>query len=155
MARREHDHTLAGPEDAFHRLSVTAGWATSACAVHCVLTPFASVLPLIGLGGFGAWWVEWTALGVAALLGGLGLGLSYARVHDDPRPGVTFVAGIAVLAATHLFLEGSELLHASGSVVGAAVVLLAGARNHALVHACERCHPNPHRSVRRTCAEVP
>ena len=150
MSSRSHDHALAGPEDAFHRLSTIAGWAVSACAVHCLLTPFAGVLPLIGLGVFAASWFEWAALGIGALLGGLGLGMSHADVHDDPWPSVTFAAGVALLAATHLFLEESEFLHASASVIGAAVILFAGARNHALVHACERCHPHPQGRVRRT-----
>ena len=105
---------------------------------------------MIGLGVFAASWFEWAALGIAALLGSLGLGMSHAYVHEDLWPSVTFAAGVALLTATHLFLEGSEILHASASVIGATVILFAGARNHALVHACERCHPHPQGRVRHT-----
>jgi hypothetical protein len=141
---RDHDHALASTEEASHRLSTLAAWAVSACAVHCVITPFAGILPLVGMGVFSSPWFEWTMVAIAAGVGGAGLGLSYSRVHGGPSPGIVFLGGIALLVATHLFLEGAEVLHALAAVAGAGVILVAGAMNHSLVHACERCHPHPH-----------
>jgi hypothetical protein len=140
---RTHDHELATTEDASYRLSTAATWAVSACAVHCVVTPVAAgVLPLVGIGVFTSPWFEWTLVAIAALLGGVGLWLSYSRVHRDSTPGVVFVTGLAMLAATHVFLEGRVVAHATAAVAGAFIILVAGRMNHRLVHACESCHPN-------------
>jgi hypothetical protein len=141
-----HDHGLAPTEEASHRLSSVAGVAVSACAVHCVLMPFVGVLTLIPGAQllFASPWVEWTLVALAAAIGGVGLGISYARVHRDAGPLLTFAAGLGVLVITHSLLEGSAAPHAGGAVLGAAFILIAARKNHAKVHACEACHPHPH-----------
>lgn len=140
---RSHDHALATTEDASYRLSTAATWAVSACAVHCVLTPIiAGVLPLVGVGVFTSPWFEWSLVAIAAVLGGVGLWLSYSRVHHDSTPGSVFITGLAMLAATHVFLEGRVIAHPVAAVSGAIIILAAGRMNHRLVHACERCHPD-------------
>jgi hypothetical protein len=117
----------------------------SACAVHCVVTPFvAGVLPLVGAGAFTSPWVEWSLVVFAATVGGTGFWLSYSRVHHRAAPLVVFSAGLTALIATHLVLEGRDVAHTAGAVFGAMVILVAGRVNHSLVHACERCHPHPH-----------
>lgn len=140
-----HDHALAHTEDASWRLSKAASWAVSACAVHCIITPFAAgILPLVGVGVFTSPWVEWSLVALAAVLGGVGFWLSYARVHRRTRPFALFGVGLAMLVATHSLLEANEILHTVGAVLGAVVILVAGRVNHSLVHACEHCHPHPH-----------
>jgi hypothetical protein len=142
-----HDHALAPTEETSHRLSSVAGLAVSACAVHCVITPFASVLTILpGMHLFASPWVEWTLVALAAAIGGVGLGISYGRVHRDPGPLFTFLIGLGVLVVTHSFLEGRVVAHAGGAVLGAVIILIAARMNHARVHACERCHPHPHGS---------
>ena len=144
-----HDHALAPTEEASHRLSSAAGLAVSACAVHCVITPFAGVLTVLpGMQLFASPWVEWTLVALAAAIGGAGLGISYGRVHRDGAPLLAFLAGLGILVATHSFLEGRVVAHASGAVLGAVVILIAARMNHARVHACERCHPHPHGAAR-------
>ncbi len=118
----------------------------SACAVHCVLTPFATILPLVGARGLASAWVEWTLVGTAVLIGGGGFGFSYAHVHRKVSPVLVFLAGVCVLVATHTLLEGRPILHATGAVAGAILILIAASINHRLVHACEQCHPHPHHS---------
>jgi hypothetical protein len=140
-----HDHALAPTEEASYRLSSAAGWAVSACAVHCVLMPFAGVLTLLpGAHVFTSPWVEWSLVALAATIGGVGLGISYGRVHRDTGPVLTFLAGLGVLVATHSLLESRPVPHAVGAVLGAGVILVAARMNHSKVHACESCHPHPH-----------
>jgi hypothetical protein len=139
-----HDHALAPTEEASYRMSTVAGWAVSACAVHCVLLPFAGLVPLLGSSFFASPWFEWTFVAFAAVVGGFGVGISYWHVHLRPGPLLAFVAGLGVLIFTHLFLEGRETLHAAGAVAGAGVILIAARMNHRLVHGCQRCHPHPH-----------
>jgi membrane-bound ClpP family serine protease len=146
LAAVQHDHSLATAEDRSYRLSTWASWVIGACAVHCVVTPLlVGVLPLIGLAFFASEWFEWGMWGVAAVLGTAGLGLSFLKVHRDAIPVAVFGVGLAVNAASHLWFEDQEPTHALLAVAGALVILLAGRLNHARVHACQACHPHPHR----------
>jgi hypothetical protein len=141
-----HDHAQAPVEETSYKLGTFAAVVTSVCAVHCVVTPFAvGVLPLLGLSFFAAEWFEWAMLGVAAVLGTIGFGLSFLQLHNNARPFAVFVAGMAVLAIAHLAFEEYAVLHAATVITGALVMWQAGRMNHALVHACQRCHPHPHR----------
>jgi membrane-bound ClpP family serine protease len=141
-----HDHRQAPVEDRSYRLGSVAAMVSSVCAVHCLVTPLlAGVLPLLGLGFFASELFEWGMLAVAAVVGVIGFGLSFWQLHNNARPFAVFVVGIATLAMTHLMLEGIALAHGAMVIVGAAVIWQAGRMNHALVHACQRCHPHPHR----------
>ncbi len=146
LADATHDHRLAPVEERSYRLGSAAALVSSLCAVHCLVTPLAAgVLPLVGLGFFASELFEWGMLAFSALIGVVGFGLSFWHLHNNARPFAVFIAGIATLAMTHLLLEGSALLHGTMVVVGAAVIWQAGRMNHAAVHACQRCHPHPHR----------
>jgi hypothetical protein len=141
-----HDHAQAPVEETSYRLGTVAALVTSVCAVHCVVTPFAvGILPLLGLGFMAAEWFEWAMLGVAAVLGTVGFGLSFLQLHNNARPFGVFVLGLAVLASAHLVLEDFAVAHTATVILGALVIWQAGRMNHALVHACQRCHPHPHR----------
>lgn len=140
-----HDHTQAPVEETSYRLSTWATIVTSVCAVHCVVTPFITgVLPLVGLSLFTAPWFEWAMVALAAVIGVVGFGLSYVRLHNDPRPFAVFVVGLAVLSSAHLVFESSVLVHGAVVILGSLIIYQAGRMNHARVHACERCHPHPH-----------
>lgn len=140
-----HDHAKATVEETSYRLSSWASIVTSICAAHCLLTPFlVGVLPLVGLGFVANPLFEWAMVAFAAVVGGLGFGLSYRQVRHDPRPLLVFVFGITVLVLTHSLLEPYAVIHSATVLVGALTIYQAGRMNHALVHACERCHPHPH-----------
>jgi hypothetical protein len=141
-----HDHHQAEVEETSYRLSTVAAMVSSVCAVHCMVTPFlVGVLPLAGLGFFAAEWFEWTMLAVAGVLGTIGFGLSFWQLHNNGRPFAVFVAGLATLASAHLVFEEQAVVHALVMLLGAAIMWQAGRMNHTLVHACQRCHPHPHR----------
>lgn len=140
-----HDHAQAPVEETSYRLSSWAAIVTSVCAVHCLATPFmVGVLPLVGLSFFANPWFEWTMVAIAAVMGSIGFGLSYFRLHYDPRPFIVFVAGLLVLMSAHVFFEAYALVHGAVVIAGAVIIYWAGRMNHARVHACERCHPHPH-----------
>ncbi len=146
VAESTHDHRQAPIEDRSYRLGSVAALVSSLCAVHCVVTPLAAgVLPLLGLGFFASELFEWGMLAVATVIGVIGFGLSFRQLHNNARPFAVFAVGIVTLALTHLLLEGSAVAHGAMVIVGAAVIWQAGRMNHALVHACQRCHPHPHR----------
>jgi hypothetical protein len=125
---------------ASRRLSTYASWTASACAVHCVVTPLAIVvLPLVGVRLFATASLEWSMIALAALLGGAGIGWSYARVHRNARPVALFVAGVCVMVAARLVFDERHPAHILAAIAGALVITLAARINHALAHRHERC----------------
>ncbi len=140
-----HDHAQAPVEETSYRLSALAAIVTSACALHCLAMPLlVGVLPLAGLSFFAEPWFEWSMVAVAAVIGSAGFGLSFVRLHRNPRPLAVFIAGLLMLVVTHAALEAFVIVHGAMVIAGALVIYQAGRMNHALVHACERCHPHPH-----------
>jgi hypothetical protein len=136
------------------RVGVIASWTVSACAVHCAITPFAvGLLPLIGLGFHASAWFEWSMVAAAALLGGAGLGVSYARAHRDRRPLAVFLVGVAVLVAANLVLEHRDLSHTAAALVGAGLMFAAGRMNHNCsrhgAHDHEHDHDHTHSHAHR------
>jgi hypothetical protein len=122
---------VPGSSTASSRVTHLASWTLSACAVHCAIMPFAvGVLPLIGLGFFASEWFEWSMVGVAAALGGAGLGLSYARAHRNARPLALFLVGLGVIVSGHLALRQQDVMHAVLALCGAGLMFVAGRMNH-------------------------
>ena len=118
-------------EAATSRLSAAASWTMSACAVHCVVMPFAiGVLPLVGLGVFVSTWFEWSMVGAAALLGGAALALTYARAHRSKKPAAFFLAGLSIVVSSQLILDHRSMLHGAAAVIGASLMYFAARINH-------------------------
>lgn len=79
------------------------GWATLAplaCAVHCMATPLLVLtVPSLAPGPE----VEWALFGTAAVVGVIALGFGI-RSHEDLRPSVPVALGLALWAASLLYL---------------------------------------------------
>lgn len=113
------------------RLATAASWTMSACAVHCVIMPFAiGALPLVGLGVLVSSWFEWSMVGSAALLGGAALAFTYGRAHRSKKPAAFFIAGLSIIVSSQLILDHASALHAAAAVVGAGLMYFAGRLNH-------------------------
>lgn len=106
--------------------AAVAGWATVACAVHCVLTPVVvSVIPGLGLPES----VEWGMLAVSGLFAAWS-----TRVVDDHRRARAVAAGAGLLiwsASLAGWLEPTP--ETVGSAVGAVLVAVS------LLHAAHCC----------------
>jgi hypothetical protein len=132
-------------------LTKAATWTMSACAAHCLLTPFlAGVLPLLGLRVLAAPWFEWSMVALGAGLGGFGIWLSYARAHRQRAPGVVFLLGVTVLLATRLATEW-DIIHAGGTAIAAVIMYVAGRMNHR----CASHAPCTDRAVNEPSARGP
>lgn len=135
------------------KLSKAGSIASLVCAVHCALTPLVLLgLPVIaahswdGLDGLvGVFWgdtTEWMFLGVIALLAGFGLLATYSR-HRDSRPALMTAVGIALLAASHLWIQAEGSQEVFFDVAGASMIAFAGFWNRRLCHR-RGCHTHEH-----------
>jgi len=81
--------------------------ASTFCAIHCAVVPFAlSTLPLWGLGFLAEEWVELSMIGVALVIGVWSLGLSW-RKHRKAAALIIFIFGLGFIASGHAFGHGS------------------------------------------------
>jgi len=128
---------------------------SGACAVHCTLLPLvAAALPLFGLGALLDGRVEWTLLGVTAVIGLAGHIRAFRRDHRHVAPGLIFAAGFLLVCATRLLFEG----HWAGPITAGAGGLLAAASHWAnlrLCRCCADCAPSASAALRPFARGMP
>jgi len=111
---------------------------SSACAVHCIVTPF-----VIGtLVYAGADWVasettELLLIGSAFLIALASLVPSYLK-HRNPVALFIFALGIALIVGSHLTMEGHGLALGVFMALGGCCIAFAHYRNHRLCACCGR-----------------
>lgn len=113
--------------------------ATTACAVHCVITPFLSLLPFVGLSLLADERVEWTLIGSSLALGSLSLIPDYLRRHRRARPIALFALGFALVLTARLWFEDELRIGTPTAVIGAGLILTAYWINRSLCRTCQTC----------------
>ena len=113
--------------------------ATTACAVHCAVTPFLALLPLAGLTVLADERVEWALIGASLALGSLNLIPDYLRHHRRARPIAIFALGFALALAARLWFEDELRVGTPLAVAGAGAILAAYWINRSLCRACQAC----------------
>jgi hypothetical protein len=114
--------------------------ATTACAVHCVITPFLSLLPFVGWSLLADERVEWTLIGSSLAFGSLSLIPDYLRLHRRAKPVALFALGFALVLAARLWFEEEVSLGTPTAVIGAGLILAAYWINRSLCRTCQVCH---------------
>lgn len=77
--------------------------ASILCALHCGLIPLMLMAsPFAGLAFLMHPWTDTVMIAVGLLIGGVSLGISYARHHRRVLPLLLLIAGFAVIGAVHL-----------------------------------------------------
>lgn len=120
-----------------------AGAATSLlCAIHCALMPLAvTLLPLVGLQFLAEGWVEWTLIGLSAVLGVSSLCLGF-KEHKSRRALAVLAAGLTLIVLGRVIEEhnlgpwGIPTLVLGGVTIAGAHLL-----NRKLCLDCRACHP--------------
>lgn len=121
-----------------------AGTAASLlCALHCALMPLAiTLLPLVGLQFLASGWVEWTLIGISAVLGTSSLCLGF-KEHRSRRALAILGAGLSlvvlgrIIEEHHLGPLGVPTLVLGGITIAGAHLL-----NRKLCLDCRACHPH-------------
>jgi hypothetical protein len=124
------------------RLDGAGATASMICAVHCALMPLViTLLPLVGLGFLSSEPVEWSLLGLSALLGISSLCLGY-RKHRSRKALCVLAVGLGLIATGHI-IEMREIQGPSVFLVVCGGVTIAGAHlvNRYLCRTCNKCHP--------------
>lgn len=117
--------------------------ATTACAVHCVITPFLSLLPFVGSGLLADEHVEWLLICVSLAMGSLNLFPDYLRHHQRLRPLAIFALGGALVLAARLWFEDELQIGTPLAVLGAGAILGAYWINRRLCQTCNVCQTTP------------
>lgn len=110
-----------------------------ACAMHCVATPFLSLLPLVGIGFLTDERIEWGLLLASLSLSSLSLIPDYLHQHRRAKPIVLFAAGFVLLLIARLWFEEQLHLETSAIFLGAMLILTAYWINRSLCRTCQTC----------------
>jgi hypothetical protein len=136
-----------------HKLLDRLGFSASTiCAIHCALMPFAlSVLPVLGLGFLAHGAFELGMIIASAIIGTVSLVSSY-RLHQRLNPILIMASGALVLLF-NFFGHGShspliETLHPYLAAFGGLMIATAHRINMKLCRSCEVCaHDHVHDEV--------
>ena len=114
--------------------------ASFLCALHCALLPIVvTTLPLVGLSFLATEPVEWTLMGVSALLGCSSLCLGY-REHRSRRALLVLSVGLALLVLGRVSEErGWEPYGMPLMVCGGLIIAISHLINRKLCHLCRAC----------------
>lgn len=120
---------------------ILGAFASTACAVHCLLTPVVlAVLPLLGASFWAAPWLENGAVIFAMALGLTSLLHGYSH-HRQFRALGLLLGGMALLAMGRWVIgHSSQTLETAFVVLGGMAVAGAHLINRRLCQACEACH---------------
>jgi hypothetical protein len=113
--------------------------ATTACAVHCAVTPFLALLPLVSLSLLADERIEWALIGASIVLGSLNLIPDYLRHHRRARPLTIFALGFALVLAARLWFEDELRIGTPLAVAGTGAILAAYWINRTLCRSCQAC----------------
>ena len=130
------------PTDIIDRVGATA---STACAIHCMITPFVlGLLPLLGMGFLAAPWFENTAVVGAISLAVVSLLHGYLH-HRQFHALWLLMIGAALLLCGR-FVIGDDHRWIESTLVVLGGLALAGAHliNRRLCKTCERCEAHAH-----------
>jgi hypothetical protein len=123
--------------------------ASTICAIHCAVMPFAlSVLPVLGLGFLAHGTFELVMILISATIGTVSLTTSY-RLHRKLNPILIMISG-AVILLFNFFGHDShsalaETLHPYLAAFGGLMIATAHRINMRLCDSCDRCaHDHEH-----------
>lgn len=124
-----------------HYLDSLGTLASTACAVHCLLTPLVlGMLPLLGIGFLAADWFENAAVIGAIALGVISMIHGYLH-HRRFRVVGLLMSGIILLLAGRWLVGDAHQLAETGLVVaGGLAVARAHWVNRRLCQTCTACH---------------
>jgi len=119
--------------------------ASTACAIHCMITPFVlGVLPVLGIGFLAAPWFESTAVLGAISLAIVSLLHGYLHHRQFQALWLLMIGAALLLSARFVVGDANKLIETPLVVLGG--LALAGAHliNRKLCNHCEHCESHGH-----------
>lgn len=116
--------------------------ASTACAVHCLLTPIViGVLPLLGIGFLASEWFENTAVVVAITLGLISLIHGYSHHHQFRAFGLLSCGIVLLITGRWIVGDDFQIIETGLVVMGGLAVAGAHWTNRRLLcQTCDACH---------------
>jgi len=130
--------------DILDRLGATA---STACAIHCMITPFVlGLLPVLGIGFLAAPWFETTVVLGAISLAVISLMHGYLHHRQFYALWLLLIGAVLLLSGRFVIGNSRQLIETPLVVLGG--LALAGAHliNRRLCKSCERCEAHAHKS---------
>jgi hypothetical protein len=112
-------------------------WASSLCALHCLLLPILiPLLPFVGASFFAEDWFERSILSISMIIGFWALLSGFYRYHRQLYPLFSLVLGGIIYWNKHMFGEAYEPLVIA---IGAGLIIGAHVVNLKLCKSCQDC----------------
>ena len=112
-------------------------WASSLCALHCLLLPvLIPVVPLVGASFFAQDWFERTLLSVSLIVGFWALLSGFYRYHRQIYPVYGLLLGGIIYWNKDIFGEAYEPVAVT---LGALLIVSAHVLNLKLCQSCQNC----------------
>ncbi|MGH7495958.1 MAG: MerC domain-containing protein [bacterium] len=122
-------------------LDTFGAFASTACAVHCLLTPVViAVLPLLGASIWATPWLENGAVLLALVLGLTSLLHGYSHHRQFRALGLLLGGVVLLIAGRWMIGHASQLWETVFVVAGGMSVAGAHLINRRLCQACDTCH---------------
>jgi hypothetical protein len=128
--------------DILDRVGATA---STACAIHCMITPFVlGILPLLGIGFLAAPWFENTAVLAALSLAVVSLLHGYLHHRQFHALWLLMIGAALLLSGRFVIGDANKMIETPLVVLGG--LALAGAHliNRKLCKHCEQCEAHSH-----------
>jgi len=123
------------------RLDRIGMFASSLCAIHCIITPFIIfLLPVAAVGRIASPCAEWAFLSASLAVGALSLLPSYFRGHRRSAALRLFTIGLCLILAGRLALESYAVFETFAVVAGAVLIAAGHAVNRHFCRACRSCN---------------
>src|SRR5262245_38708440 len=122
-------------------LDTFGAFASTACAVHCLLTPVViAVLPLLGASIWAAPWLENGAVLFALIVGFASLLHGYSHHRQFRALGLLLAGVVLLIAGRWIIGHSSQLWETVFVVAGGISVASAHLINRRLCQVCDTCH---------------
>jgi len=133
----QHELTSATKSPSLEKLDTLGTFLSSACAVHCIATPFVlTALPFLGLSFLAHGAFDLIMISVAVTLACLSLCWGH-RQHGSYKTFLFVVAALSFFGLGHLFEESSA--HAMFMALGGVSLASGHLLNRKLCRSCHNC----------------
>jgi intracellular septation protein A len=113
---------------------------SSACALHCAITPLViSFLPLINFSFLENELAEWFFVGLSIMIGTISLLVSHFLLHKQLKPIMIFLVGIILILIARLFFEENLFIELPTVLLGGFSIAGAHLINRKLCQNCLSC----------------
>jgi hypothetical protein len=116
--------------------------ASSLCAVHCILSPFIALMPVVPIRHAAGEGAQWVFVGVSIAMGITSLLPGYLRRHRHWQGLASFMVGVSFLLAAKFVTPEGSYIEGLMMIIGAVLIIIGHIVNLVLCKRCMTGKPN-------------